>query len=77
MEGRWKVWSPWYLMLKDKPGKDVNFVAISFHTTKIKCSSIWTIDMMAMGELELQCVQGHMHGWKPYFPDVVNLSLHH
>jgi hypothetical protein len=62
MEGRWNVWSPWSLMLKDKPTKDVSFVAISFHTTKIECSSIWTIDMMAMGELELQCVQGHIHG---------------
>jgi hypothetical protein len=44
MEGRWNVWNPWYLMLKDKPRKDVSFVAISFHTVKIKCSSIWTID---------------------------------
>jgi hypothetical protein len=42
MEGRQNMWSPWYLMLGDKPRK----VAI---------------DIMAMGELELQCVQRHIH----------------
>ncbi len=57
MEGRRNMWSPWYLMLKDKLRKvECNFVAMLFHTTKIKCSSIWAINMMAMGELEFQCV---------------------
>jgi len=41
-------------MPKDKPRKvDASFWATSFHTTRIECSSIWAIDMMAMGELEL------------------------
>jgi hypothetical protein len=62
MERWWNVWGPWYLMLEDKLGKDVNIATISFHTTKIESYSIWTIDMLAMGELKLQCVQGP-HPW--------------
>jgi hypothetical protein len=54
MEGRWNVWNPWYLMLEDKPRKvNASFAAILFCKTRIKRSSIWVIDMMAMGELEL------------------------
>jgi hypothetical protein len=41
-------------MPKNKPRKvDASFVATSFHITRIECSSIWAIDMMAMGDLEL------------------------
>jgi hypothetical protein len=32
-----------------------------YFTTRIECSSIWAIDVMAMGKLELKCVQGHIH----------------
>jgi hypothetical protein len=33
--------------------------------------------MMVMGKLELECVQKHIHKWKHYLPNVVDLSLHH
>jgi hypothetical protein len=39
--------------------------------------SIWAIDMMAMGELELHYVQEHIHTWRHYLFDVVDFSLHH
>jgi hypothetical protein len=38
MEGRWNVWSPWYLMLEDKLGKvECKFYdnVISYHKDKI------------------------------------------
>jgi hypothetical protein len=58
MEGRQDVWSPWYLMLEDKSRKvwNASFVAMLFYIARIECSSIWVINMMAMGKLELQCV---------------------
>ncbi len=40
MEGKQNVWNP-------------HFMAMLFHTTRIECSSIWVIDMMVMGRLEL------------------------
>ncbi len=63
MEGRQKVWNP-------------HFMAMLFHIARIDCSSIWVIDMMAMGKLKLQCVQRPIHGWRPYLRNVVDLSLH-
>jgi hypothetical protein len=63
MEGRWNVWNPWYLMPKNKQVKwNASFAKMSFHTTRIDHSSIWAINIMVLGELELQCVQGHSHG---------------
>ncbi len=56
---------------------DTSFVTMLFCTTRIWCSSIWAIDMMAMGKLELYCVQKHIHGWRHYLPNVVDLFLHH
>jgi hypothetical protein len=38
---------------------NANFMTILFCITRIECSSIWVINMMAMGELELQCVGTH------------------
>ncbi len=63
MEGRWNMWNPWYLLPKDKLGKvECKFCCMLFHTARKYSSSISAIDMMAMGELELQCVQRHIHG---------------
>jgi hypothetical protein len=39
-----------------------------FHITKIKSFSISIIDMMAMGKLELQCVQRHIQKWNIICP---------
>jgi hypothetical protein len=33
-----------------------------FHITRIECFSIWVINMMEMGQLELQCVQNRSIG---------------
>jgi hypothetical protein len=55
MEGRWNVWNPWYLLPEDKLGRwNASFVVMLFHPTRIKCYSISVVDMMAVGELELQ-----------------------
>jgi len=49
-------------MLKDEPRWNASFMAMLFRATRIECYSIWAIDVMAMGELKLQCVQGHIQG---------------
>ncbi len=62
-EGKQNMWSPWYLMPQDKPcNVECKFCnnVISYYKDRI--FSICAIDMMAMGELELQCVQGL---WRP------------
>ncbi len=54
MEGKHNMWNPWYLIPKDNQGRwNANFAIMLSHITRIECSSIWAIDMMAMGELEL------------------------
>jgi hypothetical protein len=62
MEGRQDMWNPWYLMPEDKPKKvwNASFVAMLFYIATIECSSIWVINIMAMGKLKLQCVR-HIH----------------
>ncbi len=63
MEGKGNVWNPWYLMPKDKLGKvEYKFCNnIISHCKDRMLKSIWASDMMAMGELELQCIQKHIH----------------
>jgi len=41
---------------------------MSFHTARIKCLSIWAIDMMVVEKLVLQWVQRHGHKSKHYLP---------
>jgi hypothetical protein len=79
MEAKWNVRNPWYLMPKDKLRKvKCKFCDnIISHRKDRMLKSIWAIDMMAMGELELQCVQKHIHRWRHYLFDVVDFSLHH
>jgi hypothetical protein len=58
--------NPWYLKLEDKPRKvKCKFYnnVISYH--KDIMFPIWAINMMAMGELESQCVQGTTIGESP------------
>jgi hypothetical protein len=55
--------------VKRSQGKwNASFVTILFHIAKIKCSSIRGIDMMAMGEMEFQCVQGTSMSEGPICP---------
>ncbi len=45
-------------MVFDVTRWNVGFVAMSSHIARIQCSSIWVIDMMAMGELKLYVFKG-------------------
>jgi len=38
---------------------NASFAIMLFHITRIKCSSIWATDMMAIGKLELHCARAH------------------
>jgi hypothetical protein len=63
MEGKRNVWSPWYLMLKDKLRKvECKFYGnvISYRKDRIFLQ-IWVFNVMVMGKLELKCVQRHIH----------------
>jgi hypothetical protein len=61
--GNRNVLSPWYLMPYDKLRKvECKFCDNVISYYKDILFSIWAIDMMAMGKLELQCVQRHIHG---------------
>ncbi len=54
--------STWYLMLKDKPRKlECKFCGNVISYCKDKMFFHLGFDMMAMGELEFQHVQMHIH----------------
>jgi hypothetical protein len=54
MEGRWNVWSPWCLMLKDKPGKvECKFYDNFILYYKDRMFFHLVFDKMEMGKLEL------------------------
>jgi hypothetical protein len=54
MEGRWNVWSPWYLMLKDNLRKvECKFCDNVISYCKDRMFFHLVFDKMEMGKLEL------------------------
>jgi hypothetical protein len=69
MEDKQNMWEPWYLITLDNMVKmNVGFGTMSFHTARIKCLSIWAIDMMVVEKLVMQWVQKHGHKSKHHLP---------